>query len=176
MSDTTINIALTGFMGTGKSSVAKQLAALRGARLLDTDTIIEQESGMSISQIFENFGEARFRELERRVVEELAGGLYGDDRSFVVSTGGGIVIDPESRKKLKAFARVVCLTATPEEILKRVEGGVERPLLSCDNPAEEIERLLQERNEFYADCDLTIDTTGKNLAEIVDEIEEFLIG
>lgn len=165
------NIILTGFMGTGKSVVARLLSARLSMSLFDTDALIEADAGMPIAEIFARRGEARFREMERAVLEALLKGEYGSD--FVLSTGGGIVVDPKNRESLRALGIVICLNASKECILERVGDSAERPLLKNDAPGA-MEELLEERGPFYSDADLQVDTTGKTVEEVVLAIEEFL--
>ncbi|TAN60416.1 shikimate kinase [bacterium] len=166
------NIVLTGFMGTGKSSVGKRLANDLKCGFIDTDLLLEQDAGMAVKEIFVQQGEAYFRKLEAGVISRLTSGAYGD--SLVVSTGGGAVVDPENRRKLRAWGAVICLTASVDAILARVERSDERPLLSVDNRQVEIEKRLIARRPAYSDSDLTIDTTDKTVAEVTAEIKAFL--
>src|SRR5688572_5336761 len=105
------NIALCGFMGTGKSSAGRLVAQLLHFDFLDTDAVVEARAGKLISKIFEEQGEAAFRELERKVVHE-----FERRRRTIISTGGGLVVDPENMASLKQHALVVCLWASPETI------------------------------------------------------------
>jgi 3-dehydroquinate synthase len=139
-------IVLTGFMGTGKTTVGKLLADLLNYSFIDTDELIESQYGRSISDIFLEFGEEAFREMERRVVKEV-----GNREGVVISTGGRLMLDPENVNILSRNSRVFCLVATPDEILTRVSKDVShiRPLLSVPNPKEHIVDLLQERKDRY---------------------------
>lgn len=159
-------------MGTGKSVVGRALSRRLGKTLLDTDYLIEKRAGMKVLEIFDRFGEARFRELESEVVVALLNGEFGD--GFVLSTGGGIVIDPENRKRLARLGTVVCLSASVTTILERVSKSTQRPLLNNASPKDEIKRLLRERSLFYAEADLVVDTTGKEIDEVAGIVEEFI--
>jgi len=165
------NIVLSGFMGTGKSVVGRCLARLAGAHFLDLDEVIESEAGLSISEIFARYGEARFRQLEARVIERLCAGEFGD--GLVVSTGGGAVVDPALRAALKSWGSLICLTATADEILRRVGRREDRPLLNGPDPKPRIESLLEQRAHAYSDCDLTLDTTALGIEEAAIKIKEF---
>ena len=165
------NIIITGFMGTGKSVVGRALARRLSMKFLDTDNMIEAKAGMLIKEIFSAFGEPRFRELESEVLAELLSGERGE--GFVLSTGGGIVIDPENRKRLAELGVVVSLKASVESILERVSKSGERPLLNNAEPEETIERLTKERSPFYEEADLVIDTTDKSIDEVARIVEEF---
>src|SRR6185369_7547892 len=112
-------------MGTGKSSVGQLLASLMHFTFLDTDHAIETRAGKTISEIFATDGEPAFRDLESRVVAELAA-----RRRTVISTGGGVPVNPANLASLKSHALVVCLWASPEKIWERVNGQTHRPLLN----------------------------------------------
>ncbi len=157
-------------MGTGKSSVGKRLAREMGLRFVDADDLIEKDAGMSIKEIFGRFGEARFRELERKVLKTVAETMDG----VVLATGGGAVVDYRNRELLRSWGVVVCLTASVEAILDRVDEGDERPLLEGEDRRGSIERLLQERRDAYMDADLVLDTTEKSIAEVTEDIRRFL--
>lgn len=166
------NIVLTGFMGTGKSTVGRLLAKRLGFAFLDLDELIEKEAGLPIREIFSAYGEARFRELESDVIKRLASGVLGD--RLIVSTGGGAVVREENRALLRGWGRLVCLKATPEEILRRVGNRADRPLLAGPDREEKMMRLLDERQEAYRDCDLEIDTTGQRPEDVAGVIQRFL--
>jgi shikimate kinase len=166
------NIVLTGFMGTGKTTVGRLLARELGLRFLDLDSVIEEREGSPVSAIFNERGEGHFRRAEAAVIEDVASGARGD--GLVLATGGGAVVNPASRAGLRAWGVVVCLKATMDEIIRRTratEGS--RPLLSGPEPGA-ASRLLAEREEAYLDCDLVLDTTGVSPAESVERIKGFL--
>lgn len=167
-----MNIVLTGFMGTGKSTVGRRLARELGLEFLDLDDIIEKETGLSISDIFSLRNEKDFRRLESEAIQRLVSGDCG--LGVVLSTGGGAVVSSQNRKALRSWGRVVLLTASVDEILKRVHGSEARPLLSKDGRREAAAKLLVQREEAYKDCDLRIDTTGLDVTRVVDRIKEFL--
>lgn len=158
-------IILTGFMGTGKSTVGRLLAARRGWRFVDTDTLIEERQGKSVAAIFQDEGEAAFRAMEAALARELAG-----EDAVVVATGGKFMLAAENAEAL-ADSHIFCLTATPEDILARVmaDGQAQRPLLAGTAPAETIRALLAERQTGYGRFP-AINTSGKTPAEIADEI------
>jgi shikimate kinase len=142
------NVVLTGFMGTGKTTVGRLLADRLGYEFVDTDTVIEERHG-SIPQIFAAHGEPRFRRYEREVAAELAA-----RDGLVISTGGRLMLDPVNVKALGAGAHVFCLTASLDTILARVTAaGVadERPLLAGPDVEERIARLLEARAGAYAE-------------------------
>lgn len=164
------NVVLTGFMGTGKTTVGKLLALALGYGFVDTDLLIEGRFG-SIADIFATQGEAAFRQMEREVARELAGRT-----GLVVATGGRMLLDPVNAAALGENGRIFCLTATPEEILARVLGdaaGMERPLLQVANPAQRILELLQARQAQYQQFSQVV-TSGKQPDEVTREIVERL--
>src|SRR3974390_453559 len=131
------NLALLGFMGTGKSSVGRLAASALHFDFLDTDEVIKFRAHKSISDIFEQDGEPAFREWERRVVEELT-----HRTKTVISTGGGLPANDANLASLKTHALVICLWASPEVIYERVRGHEHRPLLNDPDPLAKIRELL----------------------------------
>src|SRR3990172_3393160 len=124
------NIVLTGFMGTGKTTVGRALSKLTGLRFFDADELIENKAAMPVKDIFAGKGEPYFRRLEKEVIKEVTETMAG----IVFSVSGGAVIYPENRVKLKSFGTVICLSAEPGVIVKRVGKGDERPFLSVPPP------------------------------------------
>ncbi len=169
-----INIVLTGFMGTGKSTVGRLLSRRLGLKFVDIDELIEAEAGMTISEIFGTKGEAAFREMESVMVKRLAAGEFGD--GLVVSTGGGVVMRSENREVLKWWGTLVCLNASVDEILRRVGERTDRPLLARPDRRDAITSLLKERKGAYRDCDIEIDTTGKSIDDVAASIERLVKG
>ena len=163
-------IILTGFMGTGKTTVGKLLADHLNYRFIDTDELIESRNHRSISDIFHDLGEEAFREMERAIVRELA-----ELDGVVISTGGRLMLDPVNVNALSHNSRVLCLVATPDEILTRVldDHGRERPLLSVPNPKQRIVDLLQERNDKYRRFPQII-TDEKKPTDIARGLVEFI--
>ncbi len=161
------NIVLTGFMGTGKSAVAAELARLARLRSVEVDEEIERTAGMSIREIFAEYDESRFRELETREIQRIAA-LSGQ----VISTGGGAVMKEENMEALSASGVIVCLSARPETILKRTARNSDRPLLNVPDPMKKINELLSLRKPYYEKADFTVDTEGKTPLEIAEEILE----
>ena len=138
------NIALSGFMGCGKTAVGRIVAKVAGFEFLDTDQFIEEHVGKSIPRIFEEHGEETFRRYEREVVMRLA-----ERENTVIATGGGLLVDAENMDTMKQYAMVFCLWASPESIWRRVKGQSHRPLLNTDNPKQRIIDLLEERKPAY---------------------------
>lgn len=160
------NIILTGFMGTGKTTVGKLLAKKLKRDFIDTDQLIEERQGLTIPEIFANRGEAAFRRMEAAIAGEL-----GEREGLVISTGGRLMLDPANVQALTRKGRVFCLVATPEEIFSRVAKDTDnyRPLLDGANPGERIAALMQERKEGYERF-LTLDTGNKQPSDIVHDI------
>ena len=165
------NVILTGFMGTGKTSLGKVLATKLGRPFVDIDKKIEDENHMSIPKIFENFGEAHFRKLEKIAVKELS-----ERRGLVIATGGGTVKDEENLRLLKSSGVLICLTTEPEEIFNRTARRGERPVLDGggDERLATIKKLLAERKKFYDRADYQVDTTDWSPIQIIDDICRYL--
>jgi shikimate kinase len=159
------NVALVGFMGTGKSTVGNVLASMLHLRLVDTDVLIEQRAGKRISEIFAADGETRFRQLESEVVRELE-----EMRGCVISTGGGLVVNPANIESLKKHALVVCLWASPESILARVGHQTHRPLLRGPDPLPKIKELLAVREPFYRQADVLLNCEQRSPREVAQHV------
>ena len=159
------NFILIGFMGSGKTEVGKRLAKRLGYTFMDTDLLIEEKTGKSISDIFSKDGELFFRDIETLILTELSG-----INEHVISTGGGIVTKKENILLLKKTGFIIWLKASPETILKRVGSETHRPLLKVDNPLEKIKKLMSQREQSYSEADLTIDTDGLEVEDIVNNI------
>ncbi|MCK6577228.1 MAG: shikimate kinase [Anaerolineae bacterium] len=157
--DTDRNIVLTGFMATGKTTVGQTVAKLLNRPFVDADEAIIRRAGMSIPQIFERDGEAGFRALERDVCYDLA-----VERGKVIATGGGMLVDPENRRRMLASGIVVCLDAPKEVIGARLAASQDRPL------AGDWAALLDKRRAAYAAIPLHINTEGKTPEIIAQEI------
>jgi len=145
------NIALVGFMGVGKSTVGQVLASLLGFEFIDTDRVIETRTGRRIADIFAEEGESAFRALEARMVAEL------ETRSgLVISTGGGLIVNPENLASLRGHALIVCLWASPAVIFDRVRHQSHRPLLQTPDPQARIAELLEVRRPAYQEADILV--------------------
>lgn len=164
------NIVLIGFMGSGKSTVGRELHTILGYPLVDTDALIESRAGKPITRIFEDDGESAFRDLESGLLHELA---EMTTAAHIIATGGGIVTRPENRECLKRLGYVVWLRAPVGVILHRTRRNHERPLLHTEDPAERIKTLLQQREPWYREsAHLQLDTTGLDSREIATGILE----
>jgi shikimate kinase len=161
----TKNIALTGFMAVGKSVVGRKLARRLGWRFVDVDRAIEGAEGMKVQEIFERDGEAYFRKLEKRKLGEIL-----SEEHQVIATGGGAVVDDENLGLLKEKSLLVCLTASPETLLRRSGSGKDRPLLEGDDRRKRIEALLARRRERYAEAHICLDTDSLSVDEVVEKI------
>ena len=160
-----VNLALVGFMGTGKTSAGRLVAEQLHFEFLDTDEIIQNKTGRSIADIFARNGEPAFRALERDVVAELA-----RRTKTVISTGGGLPTNPENLASLKTHALVVCLWASPERIWERVRNQSHRPLLHDPDPQKKIRELLEARAPFYKQADVLINTDLRSAREVAQQI------
>ncbi len=161
------NIALIGFMGTGKTAVGKVLAEKLRKKFVELDSLIEQRVGKPIPDIFQQDGEVAFRELELEVTKEVSTG-----KNLVIACGGGIVLNKINIDRLRENARIVYLTASPGVILKRVanEEG-QRPLLEVDNPTLAISEMLSFRKPFYEKAaDIKIDTSKLDINAVSEQI------
>ncbi len=163
------NIVVVGFMGTGKSVVAKTLAKKLGREFLELDGIIEKREGSSIKEIFKNKGEVYFRELERAAVKEA---IKKDGQ--IISAGGGAIIDEENLKALKKNGTIICLEASPGVILERTKGNTCRPLLNVPDPKKRIEELLEERATYYKKADHRVNTDDLNVEGVVQKIQSII--
>lgn len=165
MADRPANIILCGFMGTGKTTVGRLIAAQLGWRFVDTDRLIEQRTGQSVAAIFAEQGEAAFRARERQLCREIGGW-----RRMVVATGGGIVLDPANREALIMAGLAVCLDAPVEEIARRLEHSRARPLLAGPDRLARIRDLLAARAEAYAALPYRVNVAGREAREVAGEI------
>ena len=160
-----VNLALIGFMGTGKTTVGRLVAEQLGFEFLDTDELIQARTGRTIADIFAKEGEPAFRALEKQIVQELSA-----REKTVISTGGGLPTNPENLAALKSFALVVCLWASPEKIWERVRNQSHRPLLHDADPQKKIRELLAVREPFYKQADVLINTDLRSVREATQQI------
>lgn len=161
------NIVLIGYMGSGKSTAAKELHIKTGMEVIDTDAAIVKEQGRSINEIFQTDGETTFRELET----ELLRGLSEGSSEYILSTGGGMPVREENRTILKTLGTVFFLKAETDTILERVKEDTQRPLLQGVDQRTKISAMLKERTPMYElAADHVIETDGKTIEEVVSEI------
>ena len=159
------NLALIGFMGTGKSSVGRLVAEALHFTFLDTDELIEASVGKSITGIFAQQGETAFRELESKVVADLA-----TRTQTVIATGGGLPMNPANLASLKTHALVVCLWASPRQIWERVGDQSHRPLLQDPDPQTKICALLAVREPSYRQADVLVNTEMRSIREVAQQV------
>jgi len=165
------HVILIGFMGCGKSSVGKELARELAVPFLDTDEMIEKQTGRRISAIFRESGETYFRELETKALEQL---LDSGERK-VIAVGGGLPVRPANRAYLKKLGTTVYLLAQPETLVERLEGDDTRPLLQGGELRQKIEQLMKDREKIYlAVADIQAATDGKSICEIVQEVKKYV--
>jgi len=161
------NIALIGFMGAGKSAVGRTLAAAAGMDFIDLDSMIEEDAGRSISEIFAREGEATFRHIEAAITNDAAG-----RGNTVIACGGGVVLDQANIEALKRNAIIIYLRADPSILLRRVlKSRDRRPLLQVFDPATAMDDLLKRREPLYqAAADLIVNTTDLDIEGVVQNI------
>ena len=158
-------IVMVGMMGAGKSSIGRRLANRLGMPFVDADTEIEQAANQSIPDIFEQYGEAYFRDGERRVIQRLL-----DGKPKVLATGGGAYIHPETRAAIERAGISIWLKADRELLLSRVKRRGGRPLLGTGDPAEVIDRLIAERYPIYAEAKIHIQSRDVAHDAVIDDI------
>lgn len=160
------NIVLIGFMGAGKSTISDFLKTVFAMEVVEMDQIIAEREGMSISDIFETYGEEYFRNLETELLIEMQ-----SKTNVVISCGGGVPMRERNVVEMKKNGRVVLLTAKPETILSRVKDNHDRPLLEGNKNVDFIAGLMEKRREKYqAAADIVIETDGKDKLEICEEL------
>jgi shikimate kinase len=162
-------IVIVGMMGAGKSSIGRKLAARLAIPFFDADSEIETAAGMNIEQIFERFGEAEFRNGERRVIARLL-----ERPVHVLATGGGAFMDPETRNLIRARGISVWLKADIETLLDRTGRRNDRPLLKQGDPRAILENLLAEREPVYAEADIIVESNDRPTEETVERVLEAL--
>lgn len=160
------NIVLIGFMGAGKSTISEYLSTMFAMDIVEMDQLIAEREEMSISDIFETYGEEYFRNLETNLLIELQ-----EHKNTVISCGGGAALRERNVKEMKKNGRVVLLTAEPHTILERVKDSDERPILNGNKNVEFIADLMDKRREKYeAAADVVLTTDGKNVQQICEEL------
>ena len=160
------NIFLVGPMGAGKSAVGRQLARSMHLDFADSDDEIENRTGVDISFIFEKEGEEGFRKREVKVIDELS-----QRQGVVLATGGGAILDPDSRSRLGARGFVIYLYTSVQQQLQRTNRGRNRPLLENGDRERVLEELMAVRDPLYREiADMVVDTDGRRVKEVVSEI------
>lgn len=159
------SIVLTGLMGAGKTTIGRRLAARIDLPFRDSDQAIEEAAGQKIEDIFSEHGEAHFREGERKVIKRLlAGGPQ------IMATGGGAVMDRQTRDNIKSSGITVWLRADLNTLMQRVRRRAHRPLLQNDNPEAVMKKLIKERYPVYGEADIVVESRNEPHEIIVEEI------
>lgn len=162
------SIFLTGFMGSGKTTIGKLLAEKLSLPVIDTDHVIEEKLNKTIREIFETEGENKFREYEHQFLEMMP------TENMIITTGGGIILRKENRDWMKNNGMVIYLHCDPEKILQRLAGDQSRPLLDGDKQ-KNVLSIFKERSPLYHEADFKVDTTTKTPEEIVLKIERLIL-
>jgi shikimate kinase len=157
------NIIITGFMGTGKTVVAIELARKLGMKF------IEERQEMNISDIFVRYGEKYFREQENKLVQELS-----QKENMVIATGGGTFLNLDNTRILNQEGKIICLYANPQALYNRLKKKNNRPLVKGNNILNKINHLLEKRKRIYDSFHWKIDTSNLSVQEVVDKIIELL--
>jgi len=164
------NIILVGLMGSGKTTIGKQLSKSLERKFLDTDHAIEEKTGVDVSTIFELEGEKGFRSREHNFLMELK-----SYQNLIIATGGGIILSQTNRNLLRNLGKIFYLKSNPRELSLRLKGDKSRPLLQNVNMEETLCALFEERDPIYnAIADYIIETKGKRLSDVSKEILEIL--
>lgn len=160
------NIFLIGFMGTGKSTVSRLLSTILEMDAVEMDQMLEERAGMSISEIFDQYGEEHFRRMETELAVEMQ-----SRSNLVVSCGGGVPMRQENVEAMRKSGAIVLLTASPETIYDRVKNSHNRPVIEQNKNIPFIASLMEQRREKYeAAADFIIETDGKSAEQICQEI------
>ncbi len=164
------NIILVGFMGSGKSTIGRELGKLLSYPLIDTDSKIEELEKLSVADIFSLRGESYFRNCETQAVDQL---ISDGVTHHIIATGGGLPMKEQNRPLLRELGYVVWLDANTDTLLERTSRNSKRPLLQTENPRETIEKMLNQRNAIYQEVShLRLQTSGLNIAETAHGILE----
>lgn len=164
------NIILIGFMGTGKSTVGLRLAQKLKMDFVDMDKEIERVTGLPVHELFRRYGEIRFRSEEKLMARKLA-----QRANQVIATGGGVVLQMENIDVLHRSGTIICLEAAPEDILERVNRKKgSRPLMKKGAGLEDVKALLESRRTLYSCADMRVNTSGRGVEQVVEDICRFL--
>ncbi|MBP9854230.1 MAG: shikimate kinase [Candidatus Omnitrophica bacterium] len=164
------NIAFTGFMGSGKTLLSKEISNIYRLPVCSTDDIIEKEEGTTIQAIFEEKGEEYFRKVEAKVVEALS-----KKKGIIIDCGGGVILNPENVQNLKNNGIIIYLKSSPESVLKQIKNqGKKRPLLNVDNPLAVIKKMMKDRAAKYEQADFSVDVAHLSLEEITAKVRKII--
>lgn len=163
------SLVFVGLMGAGKTAIGRRVAQVLGLQFVDSDHEIEAAARMSIPDLFESYGEAEFRSLERRVISRLL-----KSGPQVIATGGGAYMNEQTRRAVARNGVSVWLNADLETLLERVSRRQNRPLLQNADPAEVLQKLMDERYPFYANADVVVMSRDAARETIADEVIDAL--
>lgn len=159
-------VVLVGLMGAGKTTIGRRIAQRLGLPFKDADAEIEQAAGCTIAEIFDRFGQAGFRDGERRVLRR----LLTEESQLVIATGGGAFIDPETRALILSTATSVWLKAKLDTLVQRTARRQTRPLLLAGDPRAILADLMAKRDPLYAEADVTVESDGRTHEETVSAV------
>ncbi len=158
-------VVLVGMMGSGKSHIGSRLAHALGLEFYDSDRLVEERAGLSVQEIFTEYGEEKFRQAESRAITETL-----ERGACVLATGGGAVLKDETRDTIKLKAVSVWLQSPVAHLLKRLESAADRPLLKNGDPAEILTKLLEVREPLYRQADITMDTSLASQQQTIEAL------
>ena len=165
------NIILVGLSGSGKTSIGRSVAKELHWPFIDFDTEIEHRQHMTVPQIFERYGEAKFRELEQDLTRELV-----TCKGTIMSAGGGWITNRDAVALLRPTGRIIYLRASPERLVARLATArVRRPLLEVRNPLDTLTRMHQERSPLYEEADLVIDTEVFDRKQLIEQVRQYAL-
>ncbi|MEQ8188484.1 MAG: shikimate kinase [Candidatus Eremiobacterota bacterium] len=161
-----MNIILTGFMGSGKSTCGKMLSDITGMKFIDTDKLIEEKTGFTVTEIFTRYGEKRFREIESNIIEKVS-----DMDGCVIATGGGAVLSSQNTENLRKNGKIIYLRISYDKAMERTGENIEtRPLV---HKGKDIKKIYNDRQELYKNNDFEINA-DRELSEVVRTLKEIL--
>ena len=160
------NIILVGLMGAGKSTIGRHLAKRLKMEFCDSDSVIEERTGVSIATIFEIEGEAGFRAREEQIIAELC-----ERKNIILATGGGSILSENTRKIIQEAGHVIYLCTTAEQLYMRIRHDKSRPLMQTNNPLRTLRNLLAEREPYYLEvADSTVKTGQQKVNVVINRI------
>ena len=160
-----MNILLIGFMGSGKSTIGRKLAKLLEYSFVDTDSVIEDDQGCSVTEIFKYGGEECFRKMETRLLQKLK-----NVENSIIATGGGIVLREQNQRLLQGIGKRVYLNVPQEELQQRLRNDRNRPLLKEKDPGTVVQKMMKERVLLYEQAEYIVDTGQRSPQKIASEI------